>query len=87
MLPKLTVILLFAGLMAAVFFFCMRATPRRGYMRVIERVCMGIILCYLCGLALAPFGIRLAQGPISAASAGYFGLPGVALGVISGLWP
>lgn len=84
---RLAILVGFGLLMAVVYMLCMRATPRRGVMRVLERVCVGIILCYLCGLLLAPFGVRLSHGPLSAVSAGYLGLPGVALAALSQLWP
>lgn len=85
MQEKLAIIFGFAVLVGAVYCLCMRATPRKGGMRVIEHIFLGIILCYLCGVALAPFGVKVVQGPFSAASAGYLGLPGVALSVFAGL--
>lgn len=80
MLLRIWVILLFGALMAAVCFWCMHSTPQRGLLRILERLCIGLILCYLCQLLLRPFGIRIAQSPLAALSAGYLGLPGVALG-------
>lgn len=76
---KAIVIACFAGLLAAVYLFCMRSTPRKGAMRVVERLFMGMILCYLCQLLLAPLGLTLPQGPVPALFAGYLGLPGAAL--------
>ncbi len=87
MLQKLMIILGFAAVLSAVYFCCMRSTPRRGVMRVIERVFMGIILCYLCGVLLTPLGVEVGQGPLPAVSAGYLGLPGVALTVLARLLP
>lgn len=76
---KAIVIACFAGLLGAVYLFCMRSTPRKGLMRVVERIFAGIILCYLCQLVLAPVGLALPQGPVAAFFAGYLGLPGAAL--------
>ena len=87
MLARLTVLFGFGLTMGLVYMLCMRATPRRGVMRVIERVCAGIILCYLCALLFYPLGVRLPQGPLSAVSAGYLGLPGLALTAFAQLWP
>lgn len=56
-------------------------------MRIIERVCAGIILCYLCALLFYPLGVRLPQGPLSAVTAGYLGIPGLALTALAQLWP
>ena len=64
-----------AGLMGGLYVCAMRASPGRGWMRAVERVVAGIILCYLCHV----LGMRVPQGPISALAAGFFGLPGVAL--------
>lgn len=80
MLLRIWVILLFGALMAVVCFWCMHATPQRGLLRMLERLCIGLILCYLCQLVLRPFDIQIAQSPLAALSAGYLGLPGVALG-------
>lgn len=79
MLLRIWVILLFALFLALVYCLCMHATPGKGLMHVLERVCVGMILCYLCQLVLRPFGIQVAQSPLAALSAGYLGLPGAAL--------
>lgn len=79
MYNKAIIVACFAGLLAAVYLFCMHSTPRRGAMRVIERVFAGVILCYLCRLVLTPLGLALPQGPVAAFLAGYLGLPGAAL--------
>lgn len=80
MLLRVWIILLFGAFLGLVYCWCMHATPQRGLMRVLERICVGVILCYLCQLVLKPFGIQIAQSPLAALSAGYLGLPGVALG-------
>lgn len=87
MADRLFIIIGFGLFLTVVYALCMRSTPRRGYMRVIERMCAGIILCYLCGLLLRPFGIELSQSPLSALAAGYLGLPGAALGAFLTIWP
>lgn len=80
MLLRIWVILLFAVFLGLVYCWCMNATPGKGLMHVLERVCAGMILCYLCQLVLRTFGIQIAQSPLAALSAGYLGLPGAALG-------
>lgn len=87
MLQMLLIMIGFAILIGILWFLTMRATPKKGVMRVIEHICMGIILCYLCSVFLSPLGIHFVDGPISALSAGYLGLPGVALSAIAQLWP
>ena len=82
MTDRLIALAMVAVSLAASYFLCMRATPGKGWLRVAERVCAGVILCYLCGLALSPLGIAVPQNPLSALSAGYLGLPGVALAAI-----
>ncbi len=86
MLQRVEIIFGFALLLGALYLGCMRATPRRGFMRVLERACAGIILCFLCHWLLRPLGITLVQSPLAALSAGYLGLPGVALcAILSGM--
>ncbi|MEG0048170.1 MAG: pro-sigmaK processing inhibitor BofA family protein [Clostridia bacterium] len=87
MLPKLTCIMGFTALMAVVYFFSMRATPRKGFMCVLERVCAGVILLYLCSVLLEPLGVPVVQGPVWAVTAGFLGVPGVALMVFSQMKP
>ena len=79
MMDKLWLIASFGGMTGLMYFLSMISVPRRGWMRVVERICGGIILCWLCSALLSPFGIRVAQSPLAAMSAGYLGLPGVAL--------
>ena len=87
MMDKLILIASFAGIMAMVYLLCMHSTPRKGWLRAAETLCLGIILCYLCQAALRPLGIQIAQSPLAALSAGYLGLPGVALSSALALWP
>ena len=79
MTDRLLALTMIAAVLGVSYPLCMRATPRRGLMCVVERMCAGIILCYLCWLGLSPLGIRFPQGPVSAVSAGFLGLPGLAL--------
>ena len=79
MTDRLLALAMVAAALGASYPLCMRATPGRGLLRIAERMCAGIILCYLCWLGLSPLGIRFPQGPLSALSAGFFGLPGLAL--------
>ena len=87
MTNKLIVIGTFAVIMAAIYMLCMCAVPRKGWLRLAERLCMGIILCYLCQLAAKPLGLAIAQSPLAALSAGCWGLPGVALSTFLAYWP
>ena len=87
MIDKLTLIAGFGGMMGAVYWLAMRAAPGRGWLRLMERLCAGIILCYLCHLMLKPLGFTAAQSPLAALSAGYLGLPGVALASVLAYWP
>ena len=87
MAERLTIIALFGILIGLVWFFSLRSTPRKGFMRVVERTCCVIILCYLSGIGLQLFGLSGPQGPISALFAGYLGIPGAALSAFVALWP
>ena len=86
-MDKLILIASFAGVMGGVYALCMRATPRKGWLRVTEKICLGIILCYLCHTALRPLGIQIVQSPLAALSAGYWGFPGVLLSSALAVWP
>lgn len=79
MQQRFLIILGFGLLLGVLYLLCMRATPGRGLCRMVEKLCIGIVLCYLCQVVLRPFGVRIAQSPLAALSAGYLGLPGVAL--------
>ena len=66
MTDRLLAVAMIAATLSVSYPLCMRASPRRGLMRVVERMCAGIILCYLCWLGLSPLGISFPQGPLSA---------------------
>jgi len=87
MTDKLYLITCMGTLTAALTFFAVRTTPGKGVMRLIERVCAGAALCWLCHTLLRPFGFEAAQSPLAALSAGYLGLPGVALASVLAHWP
>lgn len=86
MQERLWIIVAAVALLGLVYWLCMRATPRRGVMRVVERVCAGAAIMYVCCAALELAGVTVTQGPLSAVSAGYLGLPGAALAVLAQLW-
>lgn len=69
----------FSLLIGGLWFTSMRLTPHRGVLRVLEKVCVGVVICYLAAALLRPFGIAFPQSPVSAALAGVLGLPGSAL--------
>ena len=79
MTDRLMALVMVAAALGVSYPLCMRSTPRRGLMRVAERLCAGIVLCYLCYLGLSPLGVRFPQSPLAALSAGFLGLPGLAL--------
>ena len=87
MMDKLYLIASMGSLTTAIYFLAMRTTPGKGLMRVIERVCAGATLCWLCHLLLEPLGFQVAQSPLAALSAGYLGFPGVALAAVLAHWP
>ena len=87
MLDKLYLTASIGTLATAVYFLAMQTTPGRGVMRLIEKVCAGAALCWLCHLLLNPIGFQVAQSPLAALSAGYLGLPGVALAAVLAHWP
>ncbi len=87
MLDRLTLIASLGGIAASVYAFAMCTTPQKGVMRIVERMCAGLVLCWLCHAVLAPLGLNIAQSPLAALAAGYWGLPGVALASVLAYWP
>ena len=59
MTDRLQAVVMIAAALGVSYPLCMRAAPRRGLMRVVERMCAGIILCYLCWQGLSPMGLSL----------------------------
>lgn len=86
-MDKLTIITGFAALIAPVYWMAMHSTPHRGALKLLEKLCLGITLCYCCQWLLDPFGVPVAQGPVAALSAGYLGIPGAALSTFLAVWP
>ena len=70
-----------------IYALSIRTEPGHGIMRLIERVCAGAAICWLCHALLQPFGLKAAQSPLAALSAGYLGLPGAALASVLAYWP
>lgn len=87
MTDKLYLIASMGSVTTAVYFLAMRTTPGKGIMRVIEKICSGAALCWLCHVLLEPYGFQVVQSPLAALSAGYLGLPGVALAAVLAHWP
>ena len=79
MMDKLWLIGTLGGLTGVVYMLSMCSVPRRGWMRVVERLCCGIAICWLCQALFSPFGFSIPQSPLAALAAGYLGLPGAAL--------
>lgn len=79
MLQRLWLVGGFALLLGLIWFMSIRATPHRGFLRGMEKLCVGIILFYCLGLLLRPLGIIVPHGPVASAFAGALGLPGAVL--------
>lgn len=80
------VALIFGGTALALYGFALRTTPGRGVMRLCEKAAYGVITLYLCNLALSLLGVQVAQNPLTIASAGLLGAPGVAAcAILAGL--
>ena len=71
--------LVLAAACAVIVLVCMRLTPRKGVLRLCERVFIGVAVVYLASLVAAPLGVRIAQSPLSAVAAGFLGVPGAVL--------
>ncbi len=87
MLTRLQIIVFFGLIIGTVGIWCIRSTPRKGILRILECLCAGIVLFYIISAAFIPFGIALPQSPFAAASAGVMGVPGAALAVFAQLMP
>ncbi len=86
MADRLTIVAGFAVGMGSLYLAAMRSSPRRGWLRAVERFFAGIILCWLCHMLLRPFGLNVPQNPLAALAAGWLGLPGVALPAVVAGW-
>lgn len=87
MINRLIIIGGFALVALPVYGLAMHSTPRKGLLLWVEKMCMGIVLCYLCQIILRPFGVPAAQGPFAALTSGWLGIPGAALATFLSLWP
>jgi len=79
MAQKLVIITFLAVPCVGVYLISMRLTPRKGLLRVCEKLFIGIAVIYLVNLALSPFSLSITQNPLAALAAGWLGLPGAAL--------
>ena len=84
MADRLLIIGGFALLLCVLWLCAMGLAPHRGLLRLAERLCLGIILCYCLGLMLKPLGVSAVTGPFSALLGGALGLPGAALAFFIG---
>lgn len=71
--------LVLGGACALLVPLCMRLTPRKGVLRFCERMFIGVAVVFLVSLVAAPFGVKIAQSPLSAMAAGFLGVPGAVL--------
>ncbi|MDD3334158.1 MAG: hypothetical protein PHI98_01455 [Eubacteriales bacterium] len=81
---RLWLIGFFTLLVGGLWLGCMCMTPHRGVLKMTEKLCAGLILCYCLAAALAPFGLRMDYGPVASAFAGAMGLPGALLSFLVG---
>ena len=83
-------ILIITGAVALIGFtyvLAMCAVPGKGWLKATEKLCLGIILSFLCSAVLKPFGFSITNSPLSAVTAGWWGLPGVALAAFLAHFP
>jgi len=74
-------------LIGAVWMVAMRAVPGKGWLGMTEKLCSGIILCFLMSLAAKSMGLEIKNSPLTALAAGWLGLPGAALAAFLAYWP
>ncbi|NLV59621.1 MAG: hypothetical protein GXY67_12765 [Clostridiales bacterium] len=82
MVEKLSFIACLAIPSACIFWLGMRLTPRKGFLRVCEKLFLGIALLQLLNWALSPFQLSLPQSVLASAAAGYLGVPGAVLAFV-----
>ena len=76
MAVRLWILGVFTLILAALWFWSLRSTPRRGLLLLVERLFLGIILCFLLSRIFLPMGISIPTGPAASALTGLLGLPG-----------
>ena len=79
MAVRLWILGFFVVTLAALWFWSLRSTPRKGLLRWVERLFLGIILCFLMSRICLPLGISVPTGPAASALTGVLGLPGTLL--------
>ena len=84
MAVRLWILGVFTLILAALWFWSLRSTPRRGLLLLVERLFLGIILCFLMSRICLPLGISVPTGPAASALAGVLGLPGTLLACFLG---
>ena len=77
----------FSVLIAAVYLLAMHAVPGKGWLKAAEKLCAGVVLCFLMSLFLKPMGLEMKNSPLAAMAAGWLGLPGAALAAFLAYWP
>lgn len=84
MAVRLWILGVFTLILAALWFWSLRSTPRRGLLLLVERLFLGIILCFLLSRIFLPMGISIPTGPAASALTGLLGLPGALLACFLG---
>ena len=84
MAVRLWILGFFVVTLAALWFWSLRSTPRKGLLRWVERLFLGIILCFLMSRICLPLGISVTTGPAASALTGVLGLPGTLLACFLG---
>ena len=87
MMDKLWIIAGLSGFTGIVYFFSMAAQPHKGWLKIVERVAAGAVLCWLCNVVFSLFGLETTNSPLAALAAGCWGIPGAALVTALSLWP
>ena len=84
MAVRLWILGFFVVTLAALWFWSLRSTPRKGLLFWVERLFLGIILCFLLSRICLPLGISVPTGPAASALTGAMGLPGALLACFLG---
>ena len=87
MTDRLQLIVCTAIFVGTVSWIAMHTEPGKGIIKLMERIMAGAVVCWLLGVLLAPLGIEVAQSPLAAVSAGFWGIPGAALASLLACWP